>query len=293
MNRASDLYPGLAAEAARQQAIVAALFAADRQEALAAASGAGVSDRAGALAVGLGAYRGNGVAVAERALQTAYPATFELLGESAATAAAHLWRRVPPRSGDLADWGAGFAEWLEAQPSLADWPQLAGCARIEWACHCTARAADAAMDVGSLALLGTHTAEALRLRLKPDVARVSVTEGSYQLWRDASGKQASAEPAAAPSLLQDARSAGISGEQPMSGREVLIVWRDGFAPRVEPLVPRWAVWLDRVAAGASLQDLSTHLPEADLETALASLISRGWLLSIVNSPHIVDTEEPA
>ena len=51
--------------------------------------------------------------------------------------------------------------------------------------------------------------------------------------------------------------------------------------------------LDRVAAGASLQDLSTHLPEADLETALASLISRGWLLSIVNSPHIVDTEEPA
>lgn len=291
MSQTTGLRANHATEAARQRAMVAALFAADRERALAVASGASIRDSAGSLAAGLGAYRGNGLAIAERALQAAYPATFVLLGESAASAAAHLWRAEPPHSGDLADWGAGFADWLEAQPSLAEWPQLAGCARIEWACHCAARAADATMDVGSLALLGTHAAEALRLRLKPDVALVRSAEGSHRTWLDAGGRQSSAEPGVAAPLAPDGCFMRASGGQPMVASEVVIVWRDGFAPRVELLTPAWAAWLDRTAAGTNLQDLVSLLPEADLETTLASLISRNWLLSIINAPHIVTTEE--
>ncbi len=274
-------------EAARQQAILAALFAADRAGALAAVSGARIRGSSGALAAGLGAYRGNGLAIAERALQATYPATFDLLGESASSAAAHLWRAEPPRSGDLADWGGGFADWLAAQPSLADWPQLAGCARIEWACHRAARAADAAMDVGSLALLGTHAAESLRLRLKPDVVVVRGAAGFHRTWLDASGREASAGPGAAAPSSPDDRLEHADGVQPTSSTEAVVVWREAFAPRVEPLAPAWAEWLDSALAGDALPLLLAGSPEPDLETTLAKLISRGWLLDILT------TEDPA
>jgi len=91
-------------EAARQQAIVAALFAPERAAAWAVVAGAGVRGTPEAMEASLGAYRGNGIAIAERALQATYPVTFGLLGESAGSAAAHLWRADPPRTGDLADW---------------------------------------------------------------------------------------------------------------------------------------------------------------------------------------------
>ena len=250
-------------EAARQQAIVAALFAPDRAVAHAALAGAGVRGTATTAEAGLGAYRGNGLAIAERALQAAYPVTFELLHESAASAAAHLWRSDPPRSGDLADWGTGFGDWLAAQPSLADWPQLPGCAAIEWACHCAARAVDTATDVSSLSLLSTHDAASLYLQLRPDVWLVAGAPGFYETWRErcpAAGEVLAAAQSFPPCMVA--------------------VWRDGFAPRVVPLDAAWSAWLQALVAGATLEELLEALPEPDLETTLASLITHGWLLDI-------------
>lgn len=250
-------------EAARQQAIVAALFAPERATARAVLTDAGVRGTAITVEAGLRAYRGNGLAIAERALQAVYPVTFQLLRESAASAAAHLWRSDPPRSGDLADWGAGFGDWLAAQPSLTDWPQLPGCAAIEWACHCAARAVDTATDVGSLALLSTHDAASLYLRLKPDVWLVAGAPGFYEIWHE--GCLAAGETLAAA--------------QSFSSRTVA-VWRDGFAPRVVPLDAAWSAWLQALVAGATLEDLLAALPEPDLETTFASLITHGWLLDL-------------
>jgi len=251
------------AEALRQQAILDALFAPDRAAALHALKGAGVHGADATVEAGLGAYRGNALAIAERALQAAYPVTFQLLRESAASAAAHLWRSDPPRSGDLADWGAGFGDWLAAQPSLADWPQLPGCAAIEWACHCAARAVDTETDVGTLALLATHDAASLHLYLKPDVWLVAGAPVFYETWREkclAAGEALAAAQSFPPCMV--------------------VVWRDGFAPRVLPLDAAWSAWLQALVAGATLEDLLAALPEPDLETTLASLITHGWLLDI-------------
>lgn len=269
-------------EAARQQAIVAALFAPERAAARALVAGAGVRGTPEAMEAGLGAYRGNGIAIAERALQATYPVTFGLLGESAESAAAHLWRADPPRTGDLADWGAGFADWLAAQPSLADWPQLAGCARIEWARHCAERAVDAGFDVGSLALLGTHTPDVLRLRLRPGVAVIRGSAGFYQTWLDSSGCDQGRLARGTAACGVDVAVRDLSTTSPSGTAETaVLVWREGFAPRTEPLDAHRADWLSAVAAGAPLRVLLETLPEADLETVLASLISRGLLLDIV------------
>jgi hypothetical protein len=255
-------------EALRQQAVVAALFAPHRAAARALVAGAGVGGTPRALEAGLVAYRGNGLAVAERSLQAMYPVTFDLLGESAGSAAAHLWRSEPPRSGDLADWGAGLADWLQARPSLSDWPQLAGCARIERALHQAERAVDAALDPDSLRHLGRPGDEWVRLRLKPGVAVLRCPAGSYETWREA---------VRAP----------CAGE----AEEAVLVWREGLAPRVEPLTPKWAAWLDSAVAGCSLHDLLADPPEPDAETTFAHLISRGCLLGIVPFPAVQPREE--
>jgi len=283
--------PAWAREAARQQALVSALFAPDRATARAAAAGVGARGCTQVLEAGLGAYRGNCLAVAERALMAIYPATCALLGESAGPAAVHLWRSDPPRSGDLGDWGASFPDWLAAQPSLADWPQLADCARIEWARHRADRAADAELDVGSLALLGTDPSADLRLQLKPDVAVVRGVVGFYETWLEASGRMAHASAAHALASSHDNTAATHVDAPATTAATAVAVWREGYAPRTEPLTPAWAACLDLVAAGAALQDLLAALPEQDLETALTSLISRGWLLGIATIPDIVPTEE--
>ena len=276
---------GHATEAVRQQAIVAALFSPDRGAALELAAAARVCGTADSLTLGLGAYRGNGIAIAERALQAIYPVTFELLGESAAPAAAHLWRAQPPGRGDLAEWGAGFAKWLAAQPSLADLPQVPGCAAIEWARHRAAAAVDTTMDVGSLALLGEHPAEALRLRLKPDVSLVRGASGFYETWLEHARR----------TVAGDATADGAA--PPVTGSGAVAVWRDGFAPRVLPLNGAWSDWLEWLIGGASLEALLDSLPAPDLETTLASLITRSWLLDVVTkdatAPETFNTEDPA
>ena len=269
-------------EAVRQQAIVAALFAPDRAAALEAVAAAGVSGTAEALARGLGAYRGNGHATAERALRAVYPVTVELLGASAASAAVHLWCVAPPRSGDLAEWGGAFADWLATQPSLAAHPQWVGCARIEWARHRAAVAADAVLDTASLALLGSQQASVLRLRLKPGVTLVRGAPGFYETW---SGQACGGD------------TSGADATPPVADSEAVVVWRDGFTPRVLPIDTAWCAWLASLEAGATLHESLAILPGPDLETALRRLITHGWLLDVVNthaiSPHLITDEDPA
>lgn len=103
---------------------------------------------------GLQALRANGEALALRALTAAYPVTAELIGsESFEPLASYFWKQQPPQRGDIAQWGGGLPDFLDAAPQLADEPFLGDVARIEWLLHCAATAADAVADVASLALL--------------------------------------------------------------------------------------------------------------------------------------------
>lgn len=253
-------------EAARQQAMLAALFAPDRANADHHAASAGLAGDACRVGQGLAAYRGNGLAIAERALQAAYPVTFELLGESAAAAATHLWRGQPPRSGDLADWGAGFGDWLAAQPSLNGFEHLADCARLEWAMHRAERAASVATDTHSLTLLQSVGADTLRLRLKPSVTVLTGAPGFYE-----SRRERALVPAAASA-------------------EAVVVARPAFSAVVTPVSRDHAEWLMRADQGAAISCLLPDLPDthsgepADLYAMLATLISHDWLAAIETLP---------
>lgn len=184
---------------------------------------------------GLQAYQANGPALAERALGAAYPVLGQLIGdESFAPLARYFWRRHPPSRGDVACWGDGLAAFLEASPQLADEPYLGDVARIEWALHQAATAADAQPAHHSFALLSSADPAELTLTLG---AGVFVLASAYPVASiinaHLQGDPALAEAAA---LLR----AGAA--------EHALVWRQGFKPRLR------AITAGEHALVAALQD---------------------------------------
>lgn len=156
-------------EALRQQQLVRALWRHDDDQTLAPwlrESG----ERAGQ---GLGAYRGNAAAIAERALASVFPTVQQLIGpESFAQLARVFWHRQPPRCGDLARYGDALPGWIADDPQLASEPYLSDVARIDWAVHTIEQAADVASAPAGLPLLSELDPLHLVLRLRPALTLV-------------------------------------------------------------------------------------------------------------------------
>lgn len=117
---------------------------------------------------GLMAYRAHGHALAERCLAAAYPVVTQLVGETTLQSVARaLWHACPPQAGDIGLWGEALPSWLDGCDDLRSVPYLADVARVEWALHGAARAADAVPDHPSLGRLMDDGSEALTLRFAP------------------------------------------------------------------------------------------------------------------------------
>lgn len=175
---------------ARQQALVDALLG--RGDAPAGLSGGGR---------GLAAYRGNLVALSERALASPFGQLRDALGEAEfASLAWTFWRAHPPACGDLGQWGGALADFLvEHAGESSGLPDLA---RLDWALHQAERAEDVALDADSLALLGHRPPEALWLRLRPGVALLAQSTGPVLVWRQGWRGQRQALPAREAAFMQ-------------------------------------------------------------------------------------------
>lgn len=189
---------------------------------------------------GLLAYRTNGTALAERALTAAYPVLQQLLGEeSFAPLARHFWRQAPPQCGDVAQWGAALADFIDAAPQLSSEPFLGDVARVEWALHCAATAADSAADIGSFALLASGDPEQVSLTLSDGVVAFAST------WPVVSIIHAHLQ--GEPTLAQ---AAALLGE---GVSEHALVWRQGLKPRLRVSSAAEHALLAALQAGFSLE----------------------------------------
>lgn len=116
---------------------------------------------------GLAAYRAHAGAQAERALSAAYPTLAELLGAQAFAALARAYRHAePPLRGDLACWGDGLAAFIAGDEPLAGLPYLADVARLDWAVHEAASAADDRAPPAGLETLADADPGRVTLRLR-------------------------------------------------------------------------------------------------------------------------------
>ena len=218
---------------------------------------------------GLLAYRANGTALAERALAASYPVLAQLIGdESFAPLAHHFWRHSPPLRGDVAQWGAGLADFLEAAPQLSTEPFLGDVARIEWALHCAAISADSTIDMASFALLASAAPEQVTLTLSdgamPLASRypvVSIINAHLH-----------AEPALARAA--DLLAAGVS--------EHALVWRQGFKPRLRASTAAEHALVMALQSGFSL-DAALAATGAGAGESVDSFDFNSWLTHAVQS----------
>lgn len=215
-----------------------------------------------ALAEGLRVYRENAKALSVRALGAAYPRVLAWLGADDFAGLAWAFARAhPPERGDAAVWGEGLAETLAALPGMDPMgPELA---RLDWALHALATAADAPpADPALWALLQAHPPERIRLRLSPGLS----------CWRLPSFDRPEAW-----SLAQ----AGGAALDPRPGGRVL-VWRQGWQACWVAIGPDLAHWTEVLLQGATLGDalddtLAQH-PAFDLGQWLADAWQWQWLL---------------
>lgn len=227
------------------------------------------ADASGRMVRGLRAYRSNGRALAVRALEGAYPVVAQLLGEDNFAPLAHrLWLAHPPERGDVAQWGGQLAAGIEALPELAaEEPYLADVARLEWALHRVASAADGALDGASFALLAQHEAAQLTLRLAPGSALVA------SRWPVASIVLAHLQ--GDPTLEQ-------AGQRLRDGvAETALVWREGLRPRVRRADRSEQPFIAALQERRSLADAFEAAPELDFNQWLAPAVQSGLVLGAV------------
>lgn len=268
----SDATRNTADELARQQALLAALW---RQAPLPA----GLTGRAGRRDAGLGVYRANAGAHAERALASACPTLADLIGDTALAGLARaLWQARPPARGDLAEFGEAVPGFIEADAQLADWPYLADVARLDLAVQRIERASDVPPMPAGLALLAEADPAALWLRARPGLALLR------SRWPVASIWQAHRAPGTESAL------AALDLAQP----EAALVWREGWRGAVARLDETAAAFTAALLGGASLGSALAAAPAGfDFTAWLTQALQQQWWCAVeASSPAPLNEENP-
>lgn len=265
--------PGPARLAEQQQALVQALFATG-QHCIQSASDFIALYAHETRARGLNAYQSNAHALAQRSLLAAYPVVGQLLGHDSFTQlACALWHAQPPQRGDMACWGDALPDFVAASAQLDSLPWLADVARVEWALHQAATAADDAADLATLQQLVSSDPAVLGVRLAPGLA-----------WVD------SKAPVVSIVLAHEATHALAGDDPPALERlgplldngtsETALVWRQGFKPRLRRAWAGEVEVLRALADGQSLGQALDQCPALDFNAWLPLAVTSGLLLAI-------------
>ena len=222
------------------------------------------------LARGLAAYDAHAAGVAERSLAGTYPTVLAMLGaESFGRLAQVLWTAHPPLRGDLAAWGDELPQFLADDASLAEWPYLADCARLDRAVARCASSADAVSDLSTLVRLGDTDADRLRLDLAPGTTAIDSPYPVVTLWHAHRVAGVSGHLSAARAALAEGRA------------ECAFVWRAGWRPQVSLIDRAAAQFVMALRDGACLGQALRHAGEAfAFEPWLVSALRDGWLTRV-------------
>ena len=258
---------GLQREAQRQQLLLRTLWRDAPAEAL---QGWLRTSRDGASADGLAAYRANAGAMAERALEVAFPTVAALVGaESFGPLARDFWHQHPPLCGDLGEWGADLPDFIAANAALASEPYLADSARLDRLVHLATRAADGPDTTPTLDALGDHAPDALRLELRPGCALLSSRWPVAAIWQ-------------AHQQHGDDRFTAVRAAFAAAQGDNAFVRREGFAVRVESLAADSAHFTAAVLRGAPLAVALDAAGDAfAFDQWLVQALQQRWLVAVV------------
>jgi hypothetical protein len=204
-------------------------------------------------------YRNNVAASLVGVLRAHFPVTQRIVGEEFFEAAAVAFvRRAPPVSPVLAEYGGGFAAFLEGFAPAAELPYLPDVARLEWARIVAYNAADDA-PIGIERLAAASDLGAVRLRLHPAVQVVASPWPIVSIWE---------------TNTHDAEARRIG---PDADGESALVTRPALDVRVARLPPDAPSFLDAVRRGLPLAEAAA---DVDLASTLATLFTAGAIAGI-------------
>jgi len=243
-----------------QRSLAAALISGERGPMQVHLIGARELDAAASLAV----YRSNVFSNYRKALRDDYPAILALVGERFFDGAADAYTRAhPSRSGDLNDFGAHFALFLEQWKPAQQLPYLPDVARLEWAIHLAFNAEDVpALDLAGLARVPAEMVPRLRFDLHPSAALVWSTYPVFKIWQ--------------------VSTTGRDERIDLScGTDRLLVIRRAGTVEIEPLAPgEWAA-LEALARDCDLADAHTHALEVQSTFDLGGFLQRHALAQTI------------
>lgn len=211
-------------------------------------------------------YRNNVAVSLGEALASRFPVIRRLVGGAFFAAMARLYAETDrPKSPVLAEWGAGFAGFLEGFPPLAAYPFLGDVARIEFARGRAFHAADR-RPVDPAAVLGADP-ERVRLVLHPSVRLLPLAYPAVSIW--ARHQQ------------------GGEGLPPGKGPETALILRDAaFQVPVRAVGAGDAALLLAVLDGECLALAAGKARDAEAEHD-----PQPMLVSLMRAGAIVDAEE--
>ncbi|HKY89622.1 MAG TPA: DNA-binding domain-containing protein [Nevskiaceae bacterium] len=225
----------------------------------------------------LAVYRNNHHETLMQALAATYPVVERLVGGDFFRQAAR--RHVvgfPSRTGNLIDYGDGFASYLERLPQAQGLPYLADVARLEWALHAVFHApADPSFSLDDLPQLPAECLPQLTLRSNAAASWVDSSYPLFAIWQ-------ANQPGAADDLVVDLEA---------GGDRLLVIQRDHAAQVVE-LAPGELAWLDALDRGETLQHATDRAGETEADFDLASVLLRHLRLGTFVRPSLL-LAEPA
>jgi hypothetical protein len=211
-------------------------------------------------------YRANVSASIVKALSAAYPVVQQVVGAAFFEALAVSHHRThPSTSGDLTDYGAKFAMYLEEFPHTQHLPYLPDLARVEWAVHSAEGAADAeAFDAAALAALNPAQQAALRFHWAPGTTLVDSRHPVARVWQ--------------------IHQSGYDGEFSVDWTtpQCALVAREGSRVGVSALAPGEAAFVDALLKGsAPLAQATEAALAADPEFGLGEFLGRAVSASLI------------
>lgn len=133
----------------------------------------------------LGLYRGNVRASRRAALASAYPVLAALVGDAYFNALALAYARAhPSRDADLNRFGAALPAFIERYETDARYAYFGDVARLEWALHVAAFAADAEpLASAKWQAIGAERLMSARLAVHPACAALASRYAALAIWR--------------------------------------------------------------------------------------------------------------
>lgn len=196
-------------------------------------------------------------------LAATFPTVVRLIGEEAFhVLASRFLQTQPPVQPCVAEYGAAFGEYLDAEALVKGLPYLADMTRLDWAINQAVTAADAAeLDADLLRSLSPDELAELHIELHPSLTLLQSDFPLLEIYRLAHG-------------AQDAEAVTLDSDVAR-----VMVWRHHSAPVTASVSPQAFEALKGLACGASIRTACERLSPAELPGFFGKYILGGGFVA--------------